>query len=99
MFDLRAMPEDFYDSPYPFTASFAFATRFTGCPTVSYFLTRYTDLVQVQVQNHDGHPVPAQPCGHREPDGFASHNDRWMAHGRLYQLRRGNKAVGRKIAE
>ena len=47
MFDLRALPDDFYDNPYPFYRELRLCDPVHRLPDGSYFLTRYADLVQV----------------------------------------------------
>lgn len=47
MFDLRDLPADFYDNPFPYYAAIRAATPVRPMPDGSYFLTRYADLVRV----------------------------------------------------
>jgi cytochrome P450 len=46
-FDLRALPADFYANPYPVYALLRKTEPVKRMPDGSYFLTRYTDLVDV----------------------------------------------------
>ncbi len=46
-FDLRALPADFYDNPYPVYAALRESAPVKLLPDGSYFLTRYADLVAV----------------------------------------------------
>lgn len=45
--DLRALPRDFLDNPYPVYAALRQTEPFKRMPDGSYFLTRHTDLVAV----------------------------------------------------
>ena len=45
--DLRALPRDFLDNPYPVYAALREAEPFKRMPDGSYFLTRHSDLVAV----------------------------------------------------
>jgi cytochrome P450 len=45
--DLRALPRDFLDNPYPIYAALREAEPFKRMPDGSYFLTRHADLVAV----------------------------------------------------
>ena len=45
--DLRALPRDFLDNPYPVYAALREAEPFKRMPDGSYFLTRHADLVSV----------------------------------------------------
>ena len=45
--DLRALPRDFLDNPYPVYAALREAAPFKSMPDGSYFLTRHADLVAV----------------------------------------------------
>jgi cytochrome P450 len=47
MFDLRSLPDDFYDNPYPYYRELRLRDPVHRFPDGSYFLTRYADLVQV----------------------------------------------------
>jgi cytochrome P450 len=47
MFDLRSLPDDFYDNPYPYYRELRLRNPVHQLPDGSYFLTRYADLVQV----------------------------------------------------
>jgi cytochrome P450 len=47
MFDLRSLPDDFYDNPYPYYRELRMRDPVHQFPDGSYFLTRYADLVQV----------------------------------------------------
>jgi cytochrome P450 len=47
MFDLRSLPDDFYDNPYPYYRELRLSDPAHQLPDGSYFLTRYADLVQV----------------------------------------------------
>ncbi len=46
-FDLRALPHDFYDNPYPVYVLLRETEPVKRMPDGSYFLTRYADLVSV----------------------------------------------------
>jgi cytochrome P450 len=46
-FDLRALPREFYDNPYPFYAALREHDPVRHMPDSSIFLTRYTDCLQV----------------------------------------------------
>ncbi len=47
MFDLRALPDDFYENPYPYYHELRLRDPVHQLPDGSYFLTRYADLLQV----------------------------------------------------
>ncbi len=47
MFDLRSLPDDFYDHPYPYYRELRLRDPVHRLPDGSYFLTRYADLVQI----------------------------------------------------
>ena len=47
MFDLRSLPDDFYDNPYPYYRELRLRDPVHQFRDGSYFLTRYADLVQV----------------------------------------------------
>lgn len=47
MFDLRSLPDDFYDNPYRYYRELRLRDPVHQFPDGSYFLTRYADLVQV----------------------------------------------------
>ena len=46
-FDLRALPPDFYDNPYPVYDVLRQQSPVRLMPDASYFLTRHADLVAV----------------------------------------------------
>jgi hypothetical protein len=47
MFDLRSLPEDFYDNPFPYYHELRARDPVHKLPDGSYFLTRYADLLEV----------------------------------------------------
>jgi cytochrome P450 len=47
MFDLRALPDDFYDNPYPYYDQLRAHDPVHQLPDGSYFLTRYADVLEV----------------------------------------------------
>ena len=46
-FDLRDLPSEFYENPFPYYAAIRAATPVRPMPDGSYFLTRYADLVRI----------------------------------------------------
>ena len=51
-FDLRALPDDFYEDPFPTYHELRRWDPVHRCPDGSYFLTRYDDLVAVYQDHH-----------------------------------------------
>jgi cytochrome P450 len=51
-FDLRALPDDFYENPFPTYHRLRQADPVHRCPDGSYFLTRYDDVVAVYQDHH-----------------------------------------------
>jgi cytochrome P450 len=47
MFDLRSLPEDFYDNPYPYYHALRSSDPVHQLPDGSYFLTRYADVLEI----------------------------------------------------
>ena len=47
IFDLRALPEDFYDDPFPYYRALRESDPVYRLPGGAYFLTRYADLVEI----------------------------------------------------
>ena len=47
MFDLRSLPDDFYDNPYPFYRELRSTDPVHKLPDGSYFLTRYADILEI----------------------------------------------------
>lgn len=47
MFDLRALPQDFYANPYPYYRELRESDPVHRLPDGAYFLTRYADLVEI----------------------------------------------------
>ncbi len=47
MFDLRALPADFYDNPYPYYRELRSTDPVHQLPDGSYFLTRYADVLEI----------------------------------------------------
>ena len=46
-FDLRALPDAFYEDPYPFYRALREHSPVHKCPDGSYFITRYADVLEV----------------------------------------------------
>ena len=51
-FDLRALPDDFYEDPFPTYHELRRWDPVHRCPDGSYFLTRYDDIVAVYQDHH-----------------------------------------------
>ncbi len=51
-FDLAALPDDFYEDPFPFYHRLRRWDPVHRCPDGSYFLTRYDDVVAVYQDHH-----------------------------------------------
>jgi hypothetical protein len=51
-FDLRALPTDFYEDPFPYYHALRREDPVHRCPDGSYFLTRYDDVVAVYQDHH-----------------------------------------------
>ncbi len=51
-FDLRALPDDFYEDPFPTYHELRRWAPVHRCPDGSYFLTRYDDVVAVYQDHH-----------------------------------------------
>lgn len=47
MFDLRSLPDDFYDNPYPYYRELRSSGPVHKLPDGSYFLTRYADILEI----------------------------------------------------
>jgi cytochrome P450 len=51
-FDLRELPDDFYEDPFPYYHALRRADPVHRCPDDSYFLSRYDDVVKVYQDHH-----------------------------------------------
>jgi len=47
MFDLRSLPDDFYDNPYPYYRELQSTDPVHKLPDGSYFVTRYADVLEI----------------------------------------------------